>query len=360
MAGSRGDVSTERRAAVRQLAPLLGLGLFLLLLLSLAAPATAAAPMLRADSTPVTTPSVTPTTTPPPSTLTIQTPAAAEGPVGTYVTVAATGLTGGDTYQLGYALMELGCASGEQDLAPKLTAPALADGTLTQTFVWPRYLQSIGTAYFICLKDTTNTTNPNVQSAQQFKVDAAQAPQITLTPGPGPGGSTPTAGTTTFVAGGQAMLTGQSFLPGSQPLKALLLKKQYQNPVDLMSSSVVQLPPADGTTMIIADGSGNVTATLVLPSSLANGTYWVYLVSSDGSDKTPPSLLAGQKITVMKPAATPTPTASSTATPHATATPSLSPKRLAAIVGLGGLSLLLLIFGVVFLVSAAALPRPQR
>src|SRR5260370_5559149 len=108
------------------------------------------------------------------------------------------------------------CASGEQDLTPPLTKQAGADGTLPLPFAWPRYLQNIGAVYFLCLKDTTNTTNPIVQSAQQFRVVAAQAPQITLTPGPGPDGSTPTAGATTFVIGGQAMLTGQNFLPGGQ------------------------------------------------------------------------------------------------------------------------------------------------
>jgi hypothetical protein len=369
MAGSRGEPSTTRRRTERRLAPLLGMSsaLLLLLALALAAPVGWAAPTVAADSTPTATASATPsgTATPPAPTLTIQVPAAAdgttaEGPVGAYVTVAATGLTAGDTYQLGYALVDQHCASGEQDFTPPLTKQASADGALTQWFAWPRYLQSIGTVYFICLKDTTNTTNPNVQSAQQFMVGAAQAPQITLAPGPGPDGSTPTAGATTFVIGGQAMLMGQNFLPGGEPLKALLLKKQYNNnPADLTSSSAVQLPQVDGTTAITADGSGNVNnTTLMLPATLSAGTYWLYLVSSDGSDTTPPSLLAGQQITVMKPAATPTPTTAAT-TPTVTLTPSSS-GRIVAAVGLSGLSVLLFILGVVLLASAAALPRPPR
>jgi hypothetical protein len=81
-------------------------------------------------------------------------------------------------------------------------------------------------------------------------------------------------------------------------------------------------------------------------------------VSSDGSDTTPPSLLAGQQVTVTMPAPTPTATTQTTTTP--TATPASSGGHIAAAVGLGGLSLLLFILGVVFLVSAAALPRPPR
>jgi hypothetical protein len=303
-------------------------------------------------------------------TLTIQTPTpngpTSEGPVGTNVTVAGQGFTPTDTVVLGYASADQGCATGEVSLNPSVSGPVGADGSFTLTFPWPAEAPSIGATYFICATDTTpaasGTPTPAgpVSSTQTYKVDASQPPNITLTPGPGPGGATPVPGETSFTIGGQIALTAANYQPGGKSLKALLLKKQYSSAADLTGSSVVTLATADSSTQLMADTSGTVGATLVLPSSLAEGTYWLYLVSGDGSPAVPPSLIAGQQITVQTPAPTPTP--SSTPTPTASATPpgSSGGTPVAAIAGLGALSLLFLILGVVFLASAAALPRQPR
>ncbi len=332
----------QRVHAARRIG-ILVIGAFAALLVSLAAQTTASA-----DATP---------------TLTISTPApngtTSEGPVGANITIVGQGFTPTDAIAIGYISVDQGCASGDFPLNPAVAVTAGADGSFTVTFPWPADAQNIGASYYLCASDTTTPGTP-VQSAQQFKVDASQAPNITLKPGPGPDGATPVPGETSFVIGGQVVLTATNYQPGGRPLKALLLKNQYsQQPSDLTDPSVVTLATVGASTQLTADDSGAVTADLVLPSSLAEGNYWLYLVSSDGSSTIAPSLIAGQQITAQMPAPTPTPSNTPTATPHATPTPTGTggSKPVAAIVGLGGLSLLFLILGVVFLTSAAALPR---
>ena len=155
-------------------------------------------------------------------------------------------------------------------------------------------------------------------------------------------------------------LTAANYQPGGEPLKALLLNNPYSVPSDLTDSSVVTLATADSSTQLMADTTGAVSARLVLPSSLAEGNYWLYLVSSDGSPTVAPSLFAGQQIKVQKPAATPTPSSTPKSTPGTTPKATSVTTPVAVIAGLGGLSLLFLILGVVFLASAAALPRQPR
>jgi hypothetical protein len=293
--------------------------------------------------------------------------AQAEGPVTTNITIQAQGATPGDGFHLGYAQKYTGCSAGFTDLSsPPLTVQAQGDGTFLTTFGWPVDVNSVGTAFYICAIDTT-TSGTTIQSTQTFLVDSAQPPTIAVTPGTGPSSGTPTVAPSGFVPSGQINIEGQTFPPAGRTLLALLLKNKARAPTDYAAPVATVLTSTDQTTTTFVSGAqGNFTVTVVLPARVAAGRYFIYVITSDGTPSTLPSLVAFQQITILRPAPTPTATRSPTATPlpkggtSGTGTQPFGTKRIAAILGLGGLSVLLFVLGVIFLASAAALPRPER
>ncbi len=298
------------------------------------------------------------------ATLVIQTPAQPEGPIGTNVTVAAQGATAGDKYQIAYVAPGGSCGSEMHNLSGA-TATAGSDGTFLVTFAWPKAAADVGGRYPLCAQDTTHSSPP-VQSLQSFRVDADHAPSVSVAPS-APGQGTPA--TAAYAPGGDVVVTGHTYLPGQQPLVALLLAQKASGPSQLAASGGAQaLTLPDGSnTQFSADSSGEFQQHLVLPKSLTPGQYYLYVVTMDGTASTLPSLVASTQFTSAS--VTPTPTMTATATPvtptPATPTPSANngsssgggSGKMLAVVGLGGLSALLLVLGVIFLASAATLPR---
>jgi hypothetical protein len=307
-----------------------------------------------------------------PSTLSILFPVpnstTALGPVGTNITITGSGFAASVTLQLGSATHDAGCSSGFQPFS-NLSVMADGTGSFQTTFTWPASLANEGTAYYVCAQDPSNALT---QSQTTFTVAGTQSPAIAGTkpvPGPAPGPGTPALPTTGYYPGSTVEIDGTSFLPDSTPILAYLTTSQISAPSDF--TSAVQLTPVGGQ-QITSTNNGQVTATVKIPSSQTPGTYFLYLVSADGRANDQqialPSLIAGSAaITVAT--APPPPTATATS---AAATPSPTPRgsstgtggtsgpgpgKLAAIVGLSGLSVVLFIIGVILLASAASLPR---
>lgn len=296
--------------------------------------------------------------------LSIQAPAQPEGPVGTNVTVAAAGANAGDTYQIAWGAPGGSCDSGLHNILGA-TATAGGDGSFTVTFAWPKEAAQVGSRYPICARDTTNSGQP-LQAQQLFRVDVDHAPSASVSSSAAGQG---TPGTAPFAAGSDVVVTGRYFVPGGQPLNALLLTQKAAGASQLTASGGAQaLTLPDGAnTQFNADSSGGFQQHLLLPKTLAPGHYFLYVVTTDGTASTLPSLVDYAEFTSAGP--TPTPTATATATPvtptvGAVTTPGTTGStgdggagKTVAVVGLGGLSALLLVIGVIFLASAAALPR---
>lgn len=336
--------SRGRRRAHFIFALLLGLLLACVGLLPAAMPGAHAHPLVTAPSLSIVVP------VPGPDNIAV-------GPVGANITVAAQNLAPGDTYQIGYATPDAQCQSGFQNL-PEMPQAA-ADGTFTQTLVWPTSLNAVGAVYYICAQDTTTPTNPVAQSQQRFKVDAAQAPSVSVqavsagTPGS-------TTGPATLYSGVGAAITGKNFVPGGLTLLVYLLTKQIHSAGDLQSTPLNTLDNSP----IKTQDSGDVAATVQVPPAITPGRYFLYVVSNDAQGASLPSLVAFTEVTVTPPP-TVTPTPKPTSTPKSGSTGNggngnnngLSTNRIIAIVALAVLSLVLIVLGIVLLASAAALPR---
>jgi hypothetical protein len=292
------------------------------------------------------------------------------GPVGTNVTITGSGFTASVSLQLGAATHDVGCtASGFQPFS-NLSVSTDSTGSFQTTFTWPATLANVGTVYYICTQDPSSTLT---QSQTTFEVAGNESPAITGTkpvPGPTPGPGTPTLPTTAYYPGSTVEIDGSNFLPGSTTIKAYLSASLISQPSDF--TSAVQLTPVGGQP-ITSDTTGQVTATVQIPGSQAPGSYYLYLVSADGAasgQNAPPSLIAASTAIAVQ-TVPPAPTATATtaaATPNTTpggsspgtgGTGGPGPGKLAAIVGLGGLSVVLFILGVILLASAASLPRQQ-
>jgi len=286
-----------------------------------------------------------------------------EGPVGTNVSVRGEGLTANADYQIGYARADFGCQTGMRSFDGVSPASAQQDGTLTATVTWPDSLNSIGSTYVICAQNASQLGEPVVQSDEPFRVDSADHTQFTLkavttsatdraTATPQPDG--------TFFLGQQVAITGKNFLPAGSKLVAYLVTEQGSCPSDLMPPKSTPLTTSAAITSQ-NDGNGGVTATVTLPDNIPTGAYLIYLVSDNGTQTILPALVASQPITITpapQPTATvaPRPTATATATTKTTS----SNQPIGAIVGLGGLSVVLFIVGVALLASAAAMSRSGR
>ena len=298
-----------------------------------------------------------------------------EGPVGANVTVHAEGLTASASYTLGYARADVTCAAGFQPFQiqnQNITETASADGKFTATIVWPSDANFVGTTYVICAQDKTQTPAPApIQSDETFRVDAANAPTIDVataaeaTPGAGTPG-TPPLPAGSFYQGGAVTITGHNFVPGGSTLLIAVFATQLQQPADFQSAAQRSLPTVDGGLKVKSQPSGDISATVGLPSSLTPGSYYLYVLSNDGTDQALPSLVASKQITIA-PAPTPQPTATTapTSTPKKGVPPSNGTTpglhHLKGVLALAGLSVVLFIIGVVALISAAAAtPHPER
>lgn len=290
------------------------------------------------------------------------------GPVGTNITVRAEGLVAGGAYAFGYASADVTCAAGFQSF-PNVsqTATASADGKLTITIVWPSNVNSIGTTYYICAQNATQAGEPPVQSVETFRVDAANAPTIDVAaPGATSGAATaaPLPPDGSFYRGGAVTITGHNFLPGGSTLLIAVSAQQLQQPADFQSAAQKPLSTSGGEHTIKSQSSGDFSATVGLPASLAPSSYYLYVFSTDGADQAIPSLVASKQIAIVgaptpQPTATTAPTATTTGTPPSTGG-TTGPHHLKGVLALAVLSILLFIAGVISLLSAAAMPRPGR
>jgi hypothetical protein len=281
----------------------------------------------------------------------------AEGPVGTNVTISAQGAVAGHDYQLSYALGKLSCTAGG-NLGGAIRADA--SGKFTTTFDWPDGASAVGSIYVICYKDKSALSLAQA-SDQNFKVDSASHPSITLAQAP----TTPTPGADNspgaFYAGGPVQISGKNYYSNHTPLLAFYTLNQNFAPGDLQPGNALK-QPGDGTAFF-ADANGAFTVTVTLPS--ITGPFYLHVVSNDDTGKYLPALIATQPITITQ-QPTPTPTVGVTVTPTqpgVTPTPGGSSGaggNTAGIIGvfsLGGLSILLFILGVYLLTSTGASSR---
>ena len=297
--------------------------------------------------------------------------AATSGPVGANVTITASGLLPTDKYTLGYANATEGCSPGGH--GPQIeSATPNSDGSYSTTFTWPSAANSTETPYVICLSDVTLPAIPPIQSTTTFQVLDTSAPKIELkhvTSSVGAGTPTPAPQSdTSYYAGDVAQINGTHFAPGglgaNTTLSAYLTTTPAKSFGDLTQGR--QLNPTSGS--LTPDSTNSFVARVTLPDATvitSSAQYYLYVVSLDGSSTALPSLVAFRQITV-SPAPTPTPTATATSTRTAVASPSATPgggtgggksSNLGLIVGLGAISIVLFIVGVILLASAAGTPR---
>jgi hypothetical protein len=138
-------------------------------------------------------------------------------------------------------------------------------------------------------------------------------------------------------------------------------------PIKVKTDLVNALQQVSGTGSFSPDANGAFTATVQLPGATDPGTYYLYAVSADGSDSAPPSLAAFKKISIVE---RPTPVPTATAKAHSTATGGTGNNNTGgggihiqnptAVLGLGALSIILFVVGVILLASAAGTPRANR
>ncbi|MFI5273973.1 MAG: hypothetical protein ACHQ4H_13145 [Ktedonobacterales bacterium] len=279
----------------------------------------------------------------------------AQGPVGTNLTISASGLTAGDSYQLGYASTDSGCGNGfAQFDGGAVTA---TDGTFSLTVHWPATAANVGATYNVCAQDTAQPSVAPVQATQTFRVLSANAPAISLVD---PVTSAPLPGPTYRIFSNAPLtISGQNFMPSGMTLVVYLSAKKVKVGGDF--DSATNLGTTDSTPITTQD-SGNVMATVQVPAATQAGTYYLYLVSNDRQGDLLPSLLA---FTTVRVAAQPTPTASPspTHTSKPSPTPGGSPSggatsagRILGIISLALISLILFITGTILLASNGRRP----
>lgn len=297
----------------------------------------------------------------------------AEGPVGALVSIKAT-LQGTDSFQVGYATQNTGCQNGFTPVASASPQAPSADGTLALTFAWPQDAAAIGTAYYACLQDTTTSTTV-IQSSQVYRVDDASAPSIQVqAAGTGTTGAMGTATITPgdsgvpMAAGGQATITGANFTPPGAALAAYLTYGATLSPAAIAGQSPLTTV---GNAPIVSDGSGAFTTTVLLPQNTIGSSWYLQVVSTDGTAKLLPSLEAAAHVNIaVQPTITPSPPATRTVAPVASrvtqagqppASGGPSKRAIAGVVALSGLSIVLFIVGVLLLASTVSAPRrPAR
>jgi hypothetical protein len=283
---------------------------------------------------------------------------AAGGPVGTNVTIKLAG-TPGDTYKLGIATNDTQCVDGFQAL-DKQPVTLDTSGATNVRFIWPAAAGNVGTSYYICANDVTNSAATPIQSDQTFVTAGTTPPQITLAVGPAPTNTTgtPAVPGDAFYPGSAVTITGQGFVPATNNLIVYLTHTKFTTLAEWTPDK--KLATADGSP-IQSDASGAFTATVNLPQSLTPGGYYLYVATGDGLPDFLPALVAvSSKFNVKAvPTPVPTPTVKTTTSAGTGGNSTTPPKPIAAIVGLASLSILLFIIGVILLASAAtSAPRP--
>jgi hypothetical protein len=273
----------------------------------------------------------------------------AEGPVGTNVTISAQGAVAGHDYQLSYTLGKLSC-SASGNLGGTVTADS--SGKFTTTFDWPDSASSVGAIYVICYTDKSALSLAQA-SDQNFKVDSASHPSITLAQAPT---------TRAFYAGGPVQISGKNYYSNNTQLLAFYTLNQHFAPGDLQPGNALKQP--DDGTLFSADANGAFTVTVTLPS--ITGNVYLHVVSNDGTGKYLPALIATQPIQITQ-QPTPTPTVGATVTPTQPGVTPTTPggsggaggytAGIIGVFGLGGLSILLFILGVYLLTSTGASSR---
>jgi hypothetical protein len=214
------------------------------------------------------------------------------------------------------------------------------------------------------MQDSSQTASPPIQSDQTFVLAGASAPAVTLKhvsqPTPEPGTPTPVPQPNTrFYSDEQIVVSGTSFYTAGANVAVYLTRQPIKVKTDLVN-------PLQATAGSFSpDAGGAFTATVQLAGATDPGTYYLYAVSADGSDSAPPSLAAFKKISI---AERPTPVPTATAKAHPTATGSTGHNTTGggsihnpmAVLGLGALSIVLFVVGVILLASAAGTPRANR
>lgn len=309
----------------------------------------------------------------------VPTGSATSGPVGANLTITASGLSASDKYSLGYASSAgpTPCVTGYTDMGLTPFTPN-GDGTIQMTFAWPTAASNTASPYVLCLQDATSLGTPPVQSTTTFQVLDTQTPKIELkhvTQSVGPG--TPTAAPQpngAYSPGDIVQITGSHFPPGGLGSNPALSAYVTTSPIKSFGDLSQGQPLALSSGSLTPDSTKGFVARVTLPTTHADGTpftttgqFYLYVVSSDANNQPTalPSLVAFRQLTIA-PAPTPTPTATATSTPSVVASPSATPgshngggssSNLGLIIGLGALSVVLFIVGVILLASAASMPR---
>ncbi len=274
--------------------------------------------------------------------------AVAQGPVGTNVSITAQIPTApNDSYQIGWAPQSGTCAT---NFSATSLAPIAADGSgnLSATFAWPNNANTIGASYYVCALDATNPGNGYFQSAQLFQVAASSKPSITVS------GQSSTGLKGIFV-GGTLQLNGDQFLPGGTKLYVFLNSSQAFAPSDLQPNQA--LPTTEGSDITSGD-DGGFSATVKVPDDSQAGALFLHVVSSDGTPDFPPALVATKQITIaLAPTPTPNPTPTLPANPGGGGQSNTN-GSMPAIIGLGVLSVVLFVLGVILIATVATSPSP--
>lgn len=289
----------------------------------------------------------------------------AQGPAGANIVARIQSAGSGVGFQIFYSAAGAQCDVATMTQINGASYTTNNNGSLTFTLVWPA---SSGTGtFYVCAVLGGDGTNI-VQSNQPYQVSATAAPSIAIAPAvvatatPGSGGTTQvTPGTgPTFTVGDQITISGTGFLPGGTQVGVYISGVQsVGNDNDLGDS--LGSPQNTGT-----DGSFSTTVTL--PSGRI-GQEYIHVATtatgSSGSKSYPPLLVASQFIEVNPATPTPTATATATNTPQPHITPTTSPNngggsdgtaRVLEVGGLGALSVLLLVIGVMLLIAAGRRP----
>ncbi|HEX9067422.1 MAG TPA: hypothetical protein VF807_01545 [Ktedonobacterales bacterium] len=291
------------------------------------------------------------------------------GPVGTNVSIKGTGI-GGHHYQLG---VTTGATCDGDQTMNGVAFTADGSGAFALTFSWPADFNGVGTVYRLCADDTTTqpapaatpsptpTPFPSIMATQRFRVMDGLAPTISLSPvAPSDSTPVPTPPSGSYFASGKVQVSGAHYLGNSPKLKAYLLTDQRVDPGTLQNAA--QLTTVNGLP-ITPNADGSFVTTLTLPNS-PTGNLFIAVVSSDGTASLLPSLVDTVPITVvLAPTAGITPTVTNTPPVKVSPTPShtsggISGDQIIGICGLGGLSIVLFILGVVLLAGANA-QRPR-
>jgi hypothetical protein len=271
----------------------------------------------------------------------------AQGPVGAKVSITAQiPDAAGDSFQIGWA-PQSGSCSDDFKSVDGVVVTADGSGNLSATFPWPGSANSTGASYFVCAADVSHPEIGALQSAQQYLVAAASRPSITVA------GQSST-GVKGIFAGGTVQINGSRFLPSNTRLYVFLNDEQGFDASDLQLDQA--LPTTDGSNITSAD-DGGFTATVKLPSA-ATGARFLHVVSADGQQNFPPALVATRQIQIAQ-APTPVPSPSPTSSAGTGGGQPGSNGAMPAIIGLGALSVVLFILGVILIASVASSPRPS-